>query len=81
LCSSMAASSLEISVAVPSEDIFLLLVRTCGVIEAKYWADALGLPNAHSYGLIEPLLYGPGKQFAKTPDVVGKASLHRRRHA
>lgn len=56
-----SASCGEIGDPVPEEFIFLQLVRLCGVIEAKYWADRLGLPSAHSYGLIEQLLYGPRK--------------------
>src|ERR1019366_5654218 len=62
LVSRSLASCAEMSDAVPDKGMFLLLVRLCGVIEAKYWADALGLPGARSYGLIEPLLDGPRKQ-------------------
>lgn len=55
---------------VPDEGMFLLLVRVCDAVEAKYWADSLGLPNAHSYSLIESLLSGPRKQLVQAPDAI-----------
>jgi len=64
LLSIRLASGSEISEPVPNEGMFLLLIPICGVIQAKYWADALGLSSARSFELIEPLLYGPRKQFA-----------------
>ena len=62
LCNKSTASCGEIGTPVGGEDMFLLLIRTCGVIEAKYWADALGLPNEKSYSLLSTLLYGPGRK-------------------
>ena len=41
-----------------AEFIFLDLVKICGVLEAKWWADALGIPHEQSYSLISTILYG-----------------------
>jgi hypothetical protein len=43
---------------VPNEDMFLLLVKMCGIPEAKFWADALGLEHRQSYSRLYPLLAG-----------------------
>jgi hypothetical protein len=59
LCSKSARSRTEMSEPVPDEDMFLLLVRSCGVAEAKLWANVLGLPCNRSYSLFQALLNGP----------------------
>jgi hypothetical protein len=48
---------------------FLLLVRRCGIFEAKFWAESLGLKHEKSYALLSELLYG--KQFFHAPNVIG----------
>jgi hypothetical protein len=71
LLSKSRASCGEMSEPAPGEGIFLLLIPICGVIEAKYWADVLGLPSARPYALIQSLLYGPRKQLTEAPDMIG----------
>jgi hypothetical protein len=61
LCSKSIVTDNEMSLPVPGEDMFLLLVRESGIAEAKYWADMLGFPCAQSYGLLETLLRGQRK--------------------
>ena len=61
-----AASFAEMSEPVP-EDMFLLLVRTCGFREAIYWAKALGLAHSHSCALLSLLLSGGIDMNTATP--------------
>ncbi len=68
LCSMSAASCREISEPVPDEDMFLLLVRLCGLIEAKYWAETLGFEYRRSYALLSNLLCG--NQFVNAPNMI-----------
>lgn len=56
LCSKLIASRSVMSEAVPREDIFLRLVSLCGVAEAKYWAEIMGLEYRKSYALLSELL-------------------------
>ena len=58
------ASSNEIGVpACGDDDIFLDLVRMCGVFEAKHWADVMGLECAKSYALFAALFGGVRKNY------------------
>ena len=57
LCSKSIASCCEIGEPAPSEDMFLLLVRQCGLTEAKSWAELMGLPHARSLRLLQELSY------------------------
>jgi len=40
------------------EFIFIGLVKKCGLIQAKAWADALHIPHERSYRFLYTLLYG-----------------------
>ena len=62
LCSKSRKTCSDISLPVPGEDMFLLLVRECGVIEARYWAITMGFPHEQSYALLEALLYGQNRK-------------------
>ena len=56
LCSKSLASCVEMSAPVPREDMFLLLVRLCGVREARYWAETLGF-NVRDHTRFCPIFY------------------------
>jgi len=58
LCKRSLASCREMSEPVPCEDIFLLLVGMCGVVEAKYWAETMGFEHERSYALLSRFLCG-----------------------
>jgi len=68
LCSKSLASCVEMSAPVPREDMFLLLVRLCGVREARYWAETLGFKHQRSYALLSNLLCG--EQFSNAPNMI-----------
>jgi hypothetical protein len=38
---------------------FIGLIRECGFVEAKFWAESLGIPHEHSAQLLSLLLSGP----------------------
>jgi hypothetical protein len=56
LCSKSIASCNAISEPVPREDIFLSLVKLCGIAEAKYWAEIMSFGHEKSYALLSKLL-------------------------
>src|SRR5271157_1403222 len=58
LCSRSLASPSVMSAPVPREDIFLLLVKMCGVEEAIYWSELMGFEHRRSRALLSRLLYG-----------------------
>lgn len=62
LCRRSIATSGVIGEPVPCEDMFLLLVQLCGISEAKYWAESLGIEYQQSYALLSRLLCGPTTQ-------------------
>jgi hypothetical protein len=74
-CRRSLASCAEMSAAVPGEGMFLLLVRLYGVLEAKYWAEALGLKHSKSYAHLAGILYG--EQFSNRPNVIRQTRFHR----
>jgi hypothetical protein len=56
LCRRSLTSDRLTSVPSPGEDMFLLLVRLCGVREAKFWAETMGFEHQQSYALLSCLL-------------------------
>jgi hypothetical protein len=58
LCSKSKESCVVIGEPVPSEDMFLFLVRECGVREAVHWASVMNIPHKHSLGLLNLLWFG-----------------------
>jgi hypothetical protein len=44
------------------EEVFLGLVKECGFVEAKCWAEALHIPHDHAAALLSALLLGPRRQ-------------------
>jgi hypothetical protein len=57
LCTMSLASCADIGDPVP-ENIFLALVRYCGIHEAKFWADVMGFKHEKSYALLSKLIKG-----------------------
>jgi hypothetical protein len=57
LCSKSIASCSDMSEPLPDEGMFLDLVSFCGVVEAKRWAEVLGLEHQQSYTLLSKLLF------------------------
>jgi hypothetical protein len=55
LCNKPNASCGEIGNPGPPEDMFLLLVRSCGLTEAKLWSKLMGFPHERSAALLENL--------------------------
>jgi hypothetical protein len=43
---------------------FLLLVKDCGFIEAKCWAEGLHIPHVHSSAMLSRLMLGPRRELA-----------------
>lgn len=58
LCSKSKDSCTEIREPVPSEDMFLFLIRECGVREAVHWASVMNIPHKRSLELLNRLWYG-----------------------
>lgn len=58
LCSKSLISCGESDSGLGGELMFLDLVKLLGLIQAKYWADALHVPNQKSYALLAHILYG-----------------------
>ena len=67
LCSKSTASCFEIDEPVPSEDMFLFLVKECGVSEAKHWARVMGFPHERSLKILEQLWYGRNRERSILP--------------
>jgi hypothetical protein len=44
------------------EDIFLHLVRRCGLVEATHWAETMDLPHTLSSKLLSQLLFGSAQE-------------------
>jgi hypothetical protein len=55
LCNKSIASCSEIGAPVPSEGMFLLMVRCCGLTEAQHWAKMMELPHEKSAALLGEL--------------------------
>jgi hypothetical protein len=58
LCRKSLSSCGDSCDGLSGEFIFLELVQLLGLIQAKHWADALGIPNQKSYALLAHILYG-----------------------
>jgi len=61
LCKRTIDSGTVKSSTLPScdEAMFLLLVKRCGLEEARAWAELMGLAYEHSHALLRCLIYGP----------------------
>jgi hypothetical protein len=58
LCRKSLISCCDSDEGLGGEFIFLELVKLLGLIQAKHWADGLGIPNQKSYALLAHILYG-----------------------
>jgi len=66
LCKMSIALPGVMSAPVPREDMFLFLVRICGVAEAKYWSEIMGFDHLRSYALLSQLLFGKTLRISET---------------
>jgi 3-hydroxyisobutyrate dehydrogenase-like beta-hydroxyacid dehydrogenase len=46
---------------------FLTFVQLCGLLEAKYWAEALGIEHRRSFAYFSQLFHGPNADRVKVP--------------
>jgi hypothetical protein len=62
LCSKSTDSVTVTKAPVPSEDMFLFLIRECGVREAAHWAFVMNFPHERSLALLNQLWYGQKRE-------------------